>query len=407
MRWQLGFIFILLGSVIGGYLYLEGIPYRKYSQWISGKGFDRYYDIPDFKALYLTPPGLEDIPVYQEDYVQLWKEFPVGNTLIPLPVRHPLYQSVPIIETTFKKAVPQLGMIFLDPAGREVSRLYTFPNRIYQDHSQGQELFKLPFFRNRIYAQSLDKIWKDLFTYKIELKRKSHDEMIYDLYLLHLRSKLLPKQTIRYGLIKEGKQALIELASNDKDYKIEIIMTQDSGILFSYLIKTETQRPESLKLRSKFLNTITFTAADESIGRLLYTEFKQLNYARQVDQEGMLYLFSDWSQNTSNVELIKEMIYFLERGRSSKRQLKTLYSYAFKRYGKTFTSRTDVEEQDDPDLVLQRRIELEERDLRRAAEISKNKIPEGPELTPDEKMNLYLKKAKEGKPKESDDMTVH
>ena len=34
MRWQLGFIFILLGSVIGGYLYLEGIPYRKYSQYL-------------------------------------------------------------------------------------------------------------------------------------------------------------------------------------------------------------------------------------------------------------------------------------------------------------------------------------------------------------------------------------
>jgi hypothetical protein len=73
---------------------------------------------------------------------------------------------------------------------------------------------------------------------------------------------------------------------------VELVLTQDSGSIFSYIIKTEKENLESRKIRAKFLETITFSPVDEDIGRLLYTEFKQLNYARQIDQEGMLYLFS-------------------------------------------------------------------------------------------------------------------
>ena len=166
-------------------------------------------------------------------------------------------------------------------------------------------------------------------------------------------------------------------------------------------------KEESLKLRSKLLDSISFSPVDEAIGRLLYTEFKQLNYARQVDQEGMLYLFAAWSQNPDNVELLKEMITYLERGQNTKQQLKTLYTYSFKRYGKTYTTRRDVDEQDNPELVLQRKIEIEQKDKQKAVEAIQMKAPEAPDLTPDEKMNLYLKKAKEEKAKETTDMTVH
>ena len=407
MRWLLGFILLLMGFLYGGYHYLLGVPYSKYSQWINGKGYDRYYAIQNYRTILLGPVEIENIPPYQEDYVQLWKEFPLGHTMIPMPTRHPLFQSIPIIELSSKTTEPNLGIAFSDPGGREISRLYNLPKRLYQDHSQGQELFKLPYFRNRIRRNSLDQIWKDIFSYKIEVKEKPIDDMIYDLYILHLRSKILPQETIKYGLVKEGKLAMIEMLSNDKDYMVELVMIQSGGTILSYALKTENKRPESLKLRAKFLNTISFGARDEAIGRLLYTEFKQLNYARQVDQEGMLYLFAAWSQNTENQELMKEMIYYLERGQNSKKQLSTLYKYSFKKYGKTFTTRKDLDEQDDPELTLQRNIELEEKDNYKKAQESQLKVPESPALTPDEKMNIYLKKAKEQKAKEAEEMTVH
>lgn len=407
MRWLAGISILLVTVVVGAFLYMKELPYHKYSQWVEGRGYDRYYEISGFRKIYLGPTGLEEIPVYQEDYVQLWKEFPLRNSLIPLPTRHPMFQTVPIIELKSKASAPHLGIMLMDPSGREITRVYTMPNRLYQDHSQSQDLFKLPFFRNRLLKKGLDELWSDIFSFQIDPKEKSLDEMIYDLYILHLRSKILPKETVRYGLIKNGKQAMIELESVDKDYRVELVLTQDSGSIFSYVLKTEVNKPESQKLRAKFLDSIIFSPVDEAIGRLLYTEFKQLNYARQIDQEGMLYLYAAWSQNTDNLELLKEMINYLERGLNTKQQLKALYTYSFKKYGKTFTTRRDLDEQDNPELVLQRKIEIEQKDKQKEAEASSIKIPQNPELTPEEKMNLYLKKAKEDKSKEKDDMTVH
>ena len=244
-------------------------------------------------------------------------------------------------------------------------------------------------------------------SYKIEIKDKPIDEMIYDLYIVHLRSQILPKETVRYGLIKEGKQALIELLSKDKDYIVELVLTMDSGSIFSYILKTEKTKPESLKLRAKFLHAIDFSPLDEANSRFLYTEFKQLNYARQIDQEGMLYLFSAWSQNPDNLELLKEMINYLERGQNNKKQLKSLYSYSFKRYGKTYTTKKDVDDQDNPEMILQQRIEIENLEARRKAEENSNRPPEVLELSPEEKMKLNLKKVKGDKSKESGEMLVH
>lgn len=407
MRLVAGFILILVTLVVGTYLYVLEVPYHKYAGWIVGKDKDKHFELTNFREFYLVPTGIEAIPNYKEDYVQLWKEFSLRNSLMPLPTRHPMFQTVPIIEMRGKTGLPNFGIILQDPAGREISRVYTLPNRLYQDHTQGQELFKLPYVRNRILNKKLADVWKDIFSYKIEVKDKPIDEMIYDLYLVHLRSKILPKETIRYGLIKEGKQALIELLSQDKDYIVELVLTMDSGSIFSYILKTERGRQESLQLRAKFLEAISFSPVDEALGRFLYTEFKQLNYARQIDQEGMLYLFSAWTQNPDNVDLLKEMIYYLERGKNTKKQLKILYTYSFSRYGKTYTSRRDVDPQDNPELIIQRGIELEEKENKKNADAELNKPPEPPVLNAEEKMKIKLKKAKQDKTKESPDMTIH
>ena len=406
MRWIVGISLLVLTVVVGVGLYAIDIPQHKYRDWITGKTKDRYYSISNYKDIYLTPVELDEVPPYQEDYVQLWKDFPIRNTMIALPTRHPMFQTVPIVENN-GKGIPHLGMIILDPTGREISRIYTLPNTLTQDHSRGQELFKLPYVRSRILNRPINELWVDIFSHQIKVEEKSVDEMIYDLYILHIRSKILPPQTLRYGLIKNGSQAMVELNSDDKDYKVELVLTQNNGSIFSYIIKTEKNRPESMKLRSKYLQSVTLSPIDERLGRLLYTEFKQLSYNSQIDQEGMLYLFSAWTQNPESPDLLKEMISFLERSHKNKKQLKPLYDYSFKRYGKTFTTRDDIEGDEDAEIILQRKIELEQRNLRRAAEENSNKPLPTPELSPDEKMNIYLKKAKEQMGKETDDMRVH
>lgn len=406
MRWLVAIILFICFAITGGYIFAKGYPYRLYSSWIKGEGFNKYYSIENYKSSYLRPIAIDEIPPYREDYSQLWRDFPIGNTKMPLPVRHPLFQTVPLIESFGIKNPPQIGIIILSPNDREISRVYALPTTFSKDYTQGQDLFKLPFVRNKILKFDQNKLWQDVFTYKIDVKSKSPEEMIYDLYILHLRSKMLPKETIKYGLLKDN-QALVELNSNDKDYIVELIMNYDSGRIDSYVLKTEKNNEESRKLRSKFLDHISFVPADASMGKILYTEFKQLNFARQVDQEGMLYLFSAWTQETESVEHLKEMIFYLERGRNRGLQLRPLYKFAMKHYGKTFTTRNIFNEHEDPNLVLQRKIEIENIEKTQAALREKEKTPVEAELTPDEKMNLYLKKAKEEGPIETKDMTIH
>lgn len=406
MRWFLIILLIVSAAVFGGYIFLKGYPYRIYANWISGKDWDKYYTIEGYKREWLSPIEIEPISSYKEDYAQLWKDFPLRNIRIPLPVRHPLFQTVPFVEGESNKSQPHIGIVLLNPGGREISRIYTLPGNILKDQTQGQELYKLPFVRNRILKLPVDKLWNDIFTHKIEVKSKTLDEMIYDLYILHLRSKILPKAMVKYGLLKDGR-ALVELESQDKDYTIELVMTNTSGSVYSYILRTEINNDESRRLRSKFLDSISFSPVDQAMGKFLYTEFKQLNFARQVDQEGMLYLFSAWSQDFKNTEMFKEMIFYLERGRNNGAQLRPLYTFAMKYFGKTFTSKSIFNEHDDPNIVLQRRIEIEKIEKANDARKEKERPPVEAELTPDEKMNFYLKKAREEGNAKTEDMTIH
>jgi len=403
----LSILLLIIGfALLSGFVLIKGLPYKFYSQWMGGKDWNRYYRIENYRPGLLAPFSLEAIEKYQEDYTQLWKPFPVRNSLIPLPTRHPLFLTFPLIELDSKHAIPRVGVILSSSNGRELSRIYTLPTTFMKDHTNAQDLFKLPYVKNRILQFDSQKIWDGVFSHKIKIESKSLNDMIYDLFILHLRSKLLPSQTIRYGSLGNGK-ALIELKSADKDYMVELVMHQQKGNIYSYILRTEKRSPDSMKLRNKFLESISFTPVDESMGRILYTEFKQLNYNRQVDQEGMLYLFAAWSQDIENVNMLKEMIFYMERGRNNQSQLKTLYQFALKKYGKTYTTRNIFGPLEDPELALQRQIEIESMAKKEEAEKTKVSVPLDDDLTADEKMNLYLKKAKEDGPQDTSEMTIH
>lgn len=406
MRWLLGILIVLIVAGFGLFQRFSSYPETKYFEWISGKGWNNFYSISNYRSLFLRPQNLAEIKKYEEDYIQLWKSFPIRNTLVPLPTRHPLFITIPILEFTSKKEAPQIGIRILSSEKRELSRLTTLPQAYYQDHSMGQSLFKLPFFKKRILKYQQEKVWEDIFSFEIKPEKKSIDDMVYDLFILHLRAKILPDDVIGFGMINDGKMAVIEIKSDNQDYRTELVMKQNSGIIYSYMIRTELLNEESVKLRSKFLQSINFSPADEAMSRALYTEFKQLNFARQVDQEGMLYLFSAFSQNTENIKMLEDMIFYLEKGSQTKDQLRPIYEYAFKTYGKTFTTRSSVIDEENPDLALEQKIEIEKRqNLLKAAEPPPKPAPIP--LTPEEKMNLYLKKAKEEGAKKGSEMNVY
>jgi hypothetical protein len=311
---------------------------------------------------------------------------------------------VPVVESDDKLSPPKIGMLILDPEGTEIASIYSLPVDFFQELSLEQDLFKLPYVRNRILEFSSEKVWNDFFSLEISPVPKSIDSMIYDLYLLHLRSKMLPPETLEYGLLSENV-ALISFFSGDKKSRIELFVTNKNGGLYSFVLKTSTEHVESEKLRAKYLQSISFQPVDPMLGEIIYKEFKQLNFTRQIDQEGMLYLFSAWTQDYQNADLFKEMIFYLERNSKNERQLAPLYKFGLGYFGKTFTTSVHVGKNENPNITLQRKIELESQ-----GKFNQKKkliaVPEQ-ELTPEEKMNDFLKKAKDSKQQNPEEDVIH
>lgn len=404
MRWLFGLLLLIGVSILGGYIFVKGYPYRVYSSWMEGKGWDQHYALARYREDFLKPKLVEPIGEYKEEFAQLWKPFPLRNALVPLPVRHPLYKAIPIIQRFDTKSSPIIGMSISSAKGRVLSNLYTVAPRFIADYRQGQNLFKLPFVRNRILKYESDKVWKDVYSKVLKIESKTMDEMIYDLYILYLRSEMIPEKVIKYGIVKDDL-ALLEVDSGDRDYKVEMINKLLNGEVYTYIIKTDLTDKGSLALRAKFLSDINFSHVDKSMGDILYKEFKGLSYARQVDQEGMLYLFSAWSLNIENSDLMREMIFYLERGTHNELQLIPLHRYAYNQFGTTYTTKGG--DSIDPEIQLQRMIELEKKEQRDRAARSVVVPDEMEGLSEKEKLKLRLKRAKESGPSKSEDVTVH
>lgn len=406
MRWLAAFLLLIALCLLGGYIFIKGYPYRLYGHWAKGEGWNRHYMIDSYRSIYLTPVKNDPIEDYKEDFQQLWKPFPIRNTLLPIPVRHPLFRTIPIIQRYDNKLPPLIGMSIHSAKGRELSNIYTIPARYLPDFSLGQELFKLPFVRNRILKYDQQQLWRDIYSKEIVVTSKPMDEMIYDLYLIHLRSEMIPKNAVKYGLLKDDI-AVLEISSNDKDYKVEMINKLLNGQIYTYVLKTDLKNSNSTKLRSKFLASINFSHVDSSMGDILYREFKELSYARKIDSEGMLYLFSAWSMDIDNESLMREMIFYLERGDKNEQQLTPLYHYAFSRFGSTFTNKSSNAETTDPNIHLQRMIELDRKEQREKASKSIVVPDEMEGLSREERMQIHLRKAKESAPAETSDVIVH
>jgi hypothetical protein len=331
--------------------------------------------------------------------------------VLPLPAGHPMFNTVFEIKLFSQLTEPQLGLIFRGPSGREIVRLYLLQSIPWSNQYEAQKLFRLPLVRRVLSRKSTEEIWKDLFSMKIEGWDLPWETMVYNLYILHLRSTLLPANTIAYGLINQNNMAYVEIPSRNKDYRTELIFSFDRGLLLSYLLVTDRNSADSREMRSRFITGINFRASDKSLTPLIYREFKNLSFVRQTDQEGMLYLVSAWSHDMNNLEMLKEIIYFLERGNNNHEQLKPFYRYAYNRYKRTFTTRDVFTELDDPDIKLQRKIELEEVQLRTKLQ-ERPKVVPTVELTGKERMDEMIRRAKDEKvknptKKKRDKLIVH
>ena len=385
---------IVLGSL--GAIVRFGPAYL-YDQAVHGRSTSTLYQLKRFNRKLFTPTQNTFVSDISGSYSNLWREFHVKDVVVPLPAGHPMYQAVPSIKLVAGMVDPQLGLRFNGPSGREIARLHLLSSGVWSNEADGQELFRLPMARREILKKSTEEIWKDVFTHKISGWDLPWQQMVYNLYILHLRSIMLPEDFTNFGMVDGKDMAYVEMPSSNKDYKTEMIFSFQKGLLLSYLLVTDMRASDSKEIRARFINGISFRGSDPALTPIIYREFKNLNFAQQTDQEGMLFLLSAWSHDMNNTEMLKEMIYYLERGSKNKEQLKALYRFAYARYKKTFTTRDTGIEDDDPDIRLSRRIELEAMNERKSLQERPRNVMKAPEPTNKERMDQMLKKAKETK----------
>ncbi len=397
MKRLLLLILILAVPVLAVFVAYRTLPYYTYEQVIKGKWSHDIFKLSRWEQKFLTPGPQLGTTELKDDFPGLWREFHLRDVVVPLPTGHPMFRTIPIIKIVDPDREPEMGVLFQGPTGREIARLYLLKSGSWNDQLEKQKFFQLPLVRRELKKKTPEEVWHDLFRRKVEGWDLPFSVMAYNLYLLHLRASILPVGFIDYGPLEGDGMAYVEIASKNKDYRTEIVFSFERGLLLSYLLISERNNVDSDEIRTRFLEGINFRTSDEMISPIVYKEFKQLTFNRQTDQEGMLYLFSAWSHQMEDVEMLKEMVYFMERGQKNGPQLKPLYRYIYDRYKKTFTTRDVGLDENDPDIRLQRQIELEANAERQRLQEKPKEAPKVVPITPRDRMDEFLRKAREEK----------
>lgn len=399
MKFIITILLMLWAVIILGVTGIAISPYYLYERSIHGNLQTQWFKMDDFENKLLHPGPKEYVKKDDSENNLTWNNFHFQDFLIPLPVKNPFFLVAPIINYENKRT--QLGIRLYFPNGRTISKIFFVNQTMFPNALLSQKLFKLPIVKNKIKRVSYNQLWKDIFNKELGAWKIPYQQMSYNLYILQMRRLLFPKNFINFKLLEDSEDtAIITLDSKNKDYDTELILKKVNAIIYSYVLLSRKDAPESQKFRSRFLKEVKYRTSTSSLADIIYREFQALSYDDKIDHVGMLYLFSAWSHNQVKKDFIQEMITFLERGKGNESQLMPLYKYSVDRWGTTFTDRF-VEGLTNDKIKLKRSIELEGKEIqKRLEEKQRNELTPPPkELSEKEKIQLRLRKAKQNKQK--------
>jgi hypothetical protein len=357
---------------------------------------------------------------------KLWESFHFNNFNLPLPVRHPMIEMIPIVER--RKEVPILGAKFKVRNKRVIASFKVLESFKFDRKIKHHKIFELPFFKNYLLKIEDKKLWKDLFTKDINLPvgefsdkkyweklwQIPYQELVYNLYILILRKQFLPENAREIAYFTKKGFGVVELVNVEKldlgleeIFRKEMIYVYDKGFVHKFLITSRFENIISESIRIKFMSTLTYEPSDESSSIEIYARYKELPYQRRITQEGLTYLFASWSHVTSKKEYLKEMIQFLERGSMNYEILSPLYDYSYKVFGSNFSIiRNNLKESATEEL--KRKIQEEEAQERKKIEsLDDDQAQVDGEFSNDEeKVEYFLKKAKESADEEQENMLI-
>lgn len=354
-----------------------------------------------------VPDGL----IVSEDNV--WKKLHFKDFVIPLPMHHPLFLTLPHI-TQIDDDFPMIGFKLLDQKEKEMNT-FLFEHEFSLMKHFDDKVFNLPFFKNRLGRISTKKIWEDLFVkeigpsngreeYSISYLFNNPDKVIfgilYDIYILKMRTEIFNINEIRDIKFYKGQSLGVLSIIDDEtkrgrpqQYSQEVLYFLNKDKVHRIHLRTKLGVIASKGYRKKLIKELEYLKSENEKAIMIYSEYNILPYFKKIDQEGMIYLYAAWSHDMEKKSFFAEMIDFMERGKSNYVQVNSLYEFALKKFGSNFSS--DMEKlKETQNQKLQRKIS-EERE-REIINIKKqeNYVPDTFE-SKEHKINFFLNRAKD------------
>jgi len=154
-----------------------------------------------------------------------WRNFHVGNYLLPLPVRHPYFLLIPDIALGLDGEV-RIAWELQNQNLKPESRIEMLSAVNYSYPFEENLLFNLPLFRNHLLQIPENKIWNDLFTLDIRLPENEklsfgewvkalwqipYTDLAYRLFILKTRQSLFPLNTKKISYLADKQLGVLEV----------------------------------------------------------------------------------------------------------------------------------------------------------------------------------------------------
>lgn len=340
---------------------------------------------------------------------KFWDTYQLGEVLLELPSRHPLYLMGPNIISEGKTDI--FGLNYLDHSARVLVEIRPESSIEWETHIGLDPIFNLPIFVSYLQKIGREQIWKDIFTREVvdplahikgisdltKVFDRSYEEMLYDLYILTQRERYLPKGKIRFALDEKG-QGRIEIdrtseVGEQRIYRDEWVYISRLGRIYRFHLRSRINNVAASVLRNHLLGKIEYKPSDPDLTKLMHARFQKLDLKDKIGQEGLTLLYCAWSHSPDQKEFLRELIQYSERGEKNEGLIGSLYNYAFKKYGTNFSQMSDKLLETASERLKRKMKEDEQKEIE-AFKKSKDYIPE--EFSSDEeKVEFFLNKARD------------
>tara|TARA_R110000868_G_scaffold90968_6_gene252130 strand:- start:871 stop:2154 length:1284 start_codon:yes stop_codon:yes gene_type:complete len=357
---------------------------------------------------------LEKVELTSSDSLIRWRNFHVGNYILPLPVRHPYFLLVPDI-TLDQNQKPIIAWDLQNQNLKAEISLKFLSSIAYTYPFEENLLFNLPVVKNHILDVPSQTIWRDLFTLDLRLPAVSQDgiipwvqklwaigynEIAYKLFILKTRQLLFPADVTKLSYDESKQMGVIEMKPAktddlvDDNTKVEVFYLLREGLVQRLQLTTRRYSKIAQAYRTRAIEGLEWKVSNPDETVQIYNEFNKLSYEQKVDQEGMTYLFAGWTHVPKQEEFLRTMIQFLERGKRNKVHLKSLYQYGYDLFGTSFSSQKENLRETEQ-RKLERKISEELKGEFNRAEKTEVVAPDGNFVNEQDQVDFFLKKAKE------------